>query len=225
MLQYQEERGQIMKFKTNKSDQTPAHEERPWEKQFVSDRDDSGRLSRVQVQRRRKNSTLFVSILVVLLLITFSIPLAYAWIDQHNENSTQFQVSNTATSQSSTAASKAKTAKTSKNRSSQKASTSSATSSSVAQSKSTTTSTTSSRTASSSQTTSQSQSTSAASSSTTSSTSSTNNDNSARYYTVKAGDNLYRIAVNHGLTLAELLELNGLSSGANITSGQQLRIK
>lgn len=31
-------------------------------------------------------------------------------------------------------------------------------------------------------------------------------------YTIKAGDNLYRIAVNHGMTLDELKEANGLTS-------------
>lgn len=34
----------------------------------------------------------------------------------------------------------------------------------------------------------------------------------ANVYTIKAGDNLYRIAVNHGMTLDELKEVNGLSS-------------
>lgn len=31
-------------------------------------------------------------------------------------------------------------------------------------------------------------------------------------YTIKAGDNLYRIAVNHNMTLDELMQANGLSS-------------
>ncbi len=31
-------------------------------------------------------------------------------------------------------------------------------------------------------------------------------------YTIKAGDNLYRIALNHGMTLDELMQANGLSS-------------
>lgn len=43
-------------------------------------------------------------------------------------------------------------------------------------------------------------------------------------YTVQANDNLYRIAVAHGMTLSELLQLNGLSSGANISAGQVLKV-
>ena len=43
-------------------------------------------------------------------------------------------------------------------------------------------------------------------------------------YTVQAGDNLYRIAVNHGMSLDELLELNGLSAGANIGPGTTLKV-
>ncbi|MDO4670791.1 MAG: LysM domain-containing protein [Aerococcus sp.] len=43
-------------------------------------------------------------------------------------------------------------------------------------------------------------------------------------YTVSAGDNLYRIAVNHGMTLDQLLSLNGLSSNSNIAPGTVLRV-
>lgn len=43
-------------------------------------------------------------------------------------------------------------------------------------------------------------------------------------YTVSAGDNLYRIAVNHGMTLDQLLSLNGLSSSSNIAPGTVLRV-
>lgn len=43
-------------------------------------------------------------------------------------------------------------------------------------------------------------------------------------YTVKASDNLYRIAVDHGMTLSELLQVNGLSSGTSISAGQTLKV-
>ncbi|MCZ0717656.1 LysM peptidoglycan-binding domain-containing protein [Aerococcus kribbianus] len=43
-------------------------------------------------------------------------------------------------------------------------------------------------------------------------------------YTVQPGDNLYRIAVNHGMTLDELLELNGLSSSSSIGPGTVLQV-
>lgn len=41
-------------------------------------------------------------------------------------------------------------------------------------------------------------------------------------YTVKAGDTLYRIAHNHGISLKTLLSVNGLSETSTIRPGQQL---
>lgn len=43
-------------------------------------------------------------------------------------------------------------------------------------------------------------------------------------YTVQAGDNLYRIAVNHGMTLDELLQKNGLTADSPITPGDTLQV-
>ena len=42
-------------------------------------------------------------------------------------------------------------------------------------------------------------------------------------YTVKAGDTLYRIAVNHGMDVATLKRINGLS-GDNIAPGTTLKV-
>ena len=41
-------------------------------------------------------------------------------------------------------------------------------------------------------------------------------------YTVQAGDTLYRIAYNHGISLTTLLSINGLSETSTIRPGQQL---
>lgn len=43
-------------------------------------------------------------------------------------------------------------------------------------------------------------------------------------YTVKAGDNLYRIALNHGMTTEELKALNGIS-GDEVSVGTVLKVK
>lgn len=44
-------------------------------------------------------------------------------------------------------------------------------------------------------------------------------------YTVKAGDNLYRIAINHGISLNQLLSLNGFAnSSVAIFPGQTLKV-
>lgn len=47
---------------------------------------------------------------------------------------------------------------------------------------------------------------------------------SGNTYTVQPKDNLYRIALNHGMTLDELMQLNGLSS-TTIQAGQVLKVK
>ncbi len=46
---------------------------------------------------------------------------------------------------------------------------------------------------------------------------------SARTYTVKKGDNLYRIGKTHGVTMQEIIQQNGLQS-TTIHPGQQLII-
>lgn len=50
-------------------------------------------------------------------------------------------------------------------------------------------------------------------------------DSTKSEYTVKKGDSLYRIAVNSGLSLADLLNLNNLKPDAKIVPGQKLMIK
>jgi len=51
-----------------------------------------------------------------------------------------------------------------------------------------------------------------------------NSNNRQFYYAVKKGDTLYSIAKRHGLTVAELRELNDLSKKASIHVGQKLRV-
>lgn len=43
-------------------------------------------------------------------------------------------------------------------------------------------------------------------------------------YVVKAGDNMYRIALNHGMTTEELMKLNGLSD-ESVYVGQKLNVQ
>ncbi|MDR2000497.1 MAG: peptidoglycan DD-metalloendopeptidase family protein [Zoogloeaceae bacterium] len=45
------------------------------------------------------------------------------------------------------------------------------------------------------------------------------------FYTVKQGDNLYRIALNNGVSTRDLMEWNNLSDETKISIGQELRIK
>lgn len=58
----------------------------------------------------------------------------------------------------------------------------------------------------------------------TTNSSSTSDATATGTYTVKQGDNLYRIAVNHGMTQQELMDLNGLTEPA-VSVGQVLKVK
>jgi LysM domain. len=59
--------------------------------------------------------------------------------------------------------------------------------------------------------------------STTSDSSNSDSSSATSYYTVKAGDNWFRIALNNNLTTAQLKNLNGGVS--SLTPGTQLRVK
>jgi outer membrane biosynthesis protein TonB len=52
-----------------------------------------------------------------------------------------------------------------------------------------------------------------------------NQQDAGQYYVVQARDNAYRIALNHGLTTAQLYQLHGISSGTVLRPGMQLRVK
>ena len=56
--------------------------------------------------------------------------------------------------------------------------------------------------------------------------SSSSQSEGSQYVTVAAGQGLYRIAVNNGLTVDQLVQLNpGLTPSSTVTPGQQLRVK
>ncbi len=64
------------------------------------------------------------------------------------------------------------------------------------------------------------------SSSSSSQESSSTDESNGTYVTVGAGQGLYRVATNNGLSVNELLQLNpGLSAGSTINPGQRVRIK
>lgn len=51
------------------------------------------------------------------------------------------------------------------------------------------------------------------------------NNAGSNYATVQAGQGLYRVAVNNGITVQQLMQMNGLSSSSNLQPGQQLRVR
>ncbi|MBF5067211.1 LysM peptidoglycan-binding domain-containing protein, partial [Salmonella enterica subsp. enterica serovar Istanbul] len=57
------------------------------------------------------------------------------------------------------------------------------------------------------------------------SSSSSESSSGTKYVTVEAGQGVYRVATNAGISVDKLLELNGLSSDATISAGQRLRVR
>ena len=57
-----------------------------------------------------------------------------------------------------------------------------------------------------------------------SSSSSSSSNSEAKYVTVSSGQGIYRVAVNNGLTVDQLLQLNP-GMGSNLNPGQQVRVK
>ncbi|MCH4057391.1 LysM peptidoglycan-binding domain-containing protein [Lapidilactobacillus gannanensis] len=197
-----------MSQKDQKNSQNNDQQARPWENTFDSDRDENGKLSRVATKKKERNNIVFVSILVVILLAVIGSTI-WMWVAAQNDNkSPQIVVSSSSRVKSSVKSQKSETKKSSTKSSSSVSEEASSSSVSSTEESSTEQSASEPVTESSSST---------AASSSTAETGST--------YTVKSGDNLYRIAVNNGLTLDQLLSLNGLTSSSAIAPGQQLRIK
>ncbi|MFT8410076.1 MAG: LysM domain-containing protein [Schleiferilactobacillus perolens] len=212
--------------------------DQPWQKKFMDDRDDNGNLSRVASRHRDKNMTSFAVILAVILGLLMVSPMAYWAIKSHNSNeSVNANKITMASSEkaSKAAASSSEAAAAASSRAAKKKAEERAQSRSEEKKKETSSSTSQS----SSQEPAQSSSAPAASSSQQAAASSSapqQQQSSAQQqssstqvaaggsYTVKAGDNPYRIAVNHGMTLQELYALNPTAQNG-IIPGMVLKVK
>ena len=183
---------------------------KPWETLFDDDRDDQGNLSRVATKKKRQGSSKLTWILAILLILVVLAPIIYVKIsgDQSRNGA---NLSNDRVVIQSTK----KSSKVSKSKKSSKASKASKTSVASSQAASTQPSQAPSVTSQQEEQTSASAQPSEQASSSTAGSS----------YTVQAGDNLYRIAVNHGMTLDELLQMNGMSAGSSIAPGTVLKVK
>jgi LysM repeat protein len=201
----------LRKKTTNKKEpvqQDASDQTKPWNKQFEDDRDDDGNLSRVATRKKKRGGSILAIVVWVALALVIIIPVTWQALRNNSANSSNYpndKITVTSTSKKAKSHSSSQKSESSKKSSSSTSSKSSSTSSSSVSS-----------------------STPASSSSVSSSSSSVSSSSSSSAatgtYTVKAGDNLYRIAVNHGMTLSELLQLNGLSSGASISAGQTLKV-
>ncbi|WP_164509849.1 LysM peptidoglycan-binding domain-containing protein [Lacticaseibacillus porcinae] len=201
----------MRKKTTNKEEpvqQDASDQTKPWNKQFEDDRDDNGNLSRVATRKKKRGGSILAIVVWVALALVIIIPVTWQALRNNSANANNY--TNDKITVSSTSK-KAKSHSSSKKSESSKKSSSSTSSSESSSSESSVAS-----------------STPASSSSVASSSSSVASSSSSTAatgtYTVKAGDNLYRIAVNHGMTLSELLQLNGMSSGASISAGQTLKV-
>lgn len=196
---------------SDKREDQPKEEKKPWEKTFNDDQDldQEGNLSRTKHRKQTTHNSMITTSLIVIIIVLAATPVVY-WID-HQSSFNKPDSGTEAVAQSSSSHKKvtstSKSEKTSvKSTSTKKASKSKSSSSSVAK-----------------ESTSAKASSSSASSS--SSSSSSSSDGDKKYVTVPAGEGLYRVAVNNGITVQELCELNGISSSTSLTPGQQLRVK
>lgn len=210
------------------------NEKKPWENQFDNDLDQTGNVSRVATKSKQKGNTLFALLLILGLLLLVAIPIIGHMINEKSNNNAEKisitesrknslnnekeasksdslskkQASEEQAEKEASEKSASESAKQASEEAAKKASeeAAAAASSSVVQSSS-------------------SSSVQASSSSTPATNANQTESGSASYYTVKAGEGLYRAAVNSGISLQRLLELNGLNENSTVTPGTRLRIK
>lgn len=205
---------------TERNDHQEQNQNDPWERKFSEEEavptDNFSRAMRHKKKEREASTlskVLFFVFLVALFMTIFTI------IAKQFKNNEQIQppavdnVISVRTSSQSSAASVATTSST----------TSSAAASSSSSSAATSVASSSSSSVASSSSSAVASSSSEPAESSSSSASSTAATSGEIIYVVKAGDNLYRIALNHGLTQEELMAYNGLTSTV-ISVGDELRI-
>ena len=208
-------------------------EDKPWESQFDDDRDDRGNLSRVASKSKEKGNTYFAIILGVLLVLMIAFPIIAYTIHSSRANrpveSSKIVVN---TSDSDSASKKeAKKAKSASDSATKAASESKAKQAESEKAASESQAAESSKQAAEEAEKANSQSQAQAdaqnsSSEETTTESSSSSETTGGSYTLKAGEGLYRAAVNNGLTLDQLLALNpGLTANSQVAPGTALKVK
>ncbi|KRM72599.1 SAG1386/EF1546 family surface-associated protein [Lacticaseibacillus brantae] len=199
-----------MAKKTDQPEEQPVYDatdpNKPWEKQFDDDRDDDGNLSRVANRKKQRGNRTLVWVVSILLIALIISPILYQVFSSSQSSQTPDDKITVETSSKVSSKAKSSSSKEKSKSSSERSSVASTTSSSIVSSSS-------------------SQAPASSSASSTPSSSSSSQATAGNTYVVKAGDNPYRIAVNHGMTLSELYALNGLSQGSTVTPGMSLKVK
>lgn len=205
---------------STESNKKTAADNKPWNKQFEDDRDDDGNFSRIQRRKHTRGNTALTWVLIVAMVILCLTPIIWMAVEKRMANTAEAPTRITVTSHE-----KAKRASSSDITFEESSSASTATKKAAKSATSSHSNAASSSSSTASRSTSSSSSQASSSSSAASSSSSSTSDDANGSYTVKAGDNLYRIAVNHGMTLSEIQALNGMGSSIAITPGQSIKVK
>ncbi|MDG2978623.1 LysM domain-containing protein [Latilactobacillus curvatus] len=207
-------------------------EDKPWESQFDDDRDDRGNLSRVASKSKEKGNTYFAIILGVLLVLMIAFPIIAYTIHSSRANrpvESSKIVVNTSDSDSASKkeAKKAKSASESAAKAASESKAKQAESEKAAsESQAAESSKQAAEEAEKANSQSQAQADAQNSSSEETTESSSSSETTGGSYTLKAGEGLYRAAVNNGLTLDQLLALNpGLTANSQVAPGTALKVK
>ncbi|GHP12753.1 peptidoglycan-binding protein [Lentilactobacillus fungorum] len=201
-------------------------DDQPWNQTFSEDRDENGHLSRVQLRKESQSHHLITIILVALISIVALAALAYGLIRQSATKSDSKQSAAPRVVRQESAKKKSSTDQSKVTQKKAKRSSTTAKQSDDDQQASVTTAKHAAKTA-----TANKQSAAASSTSRPQTAKQASQQSSSqvttghKYATVKAGQGLYRVAVNHGISLNELLQLNGLTTNSAIHPGQRLRVK
>ncbi|MBB1062756.1 LysM peptidoglycan-binding domain-containing protein [Limosilactobacillus fastidiosus] len=177
--------------------------DRLWDKKFVDNEDlgSDGHLSRTEHRRQKEHNSTITTVLIVLIIILAAIPLIY-WVNHKQTLNHPVRTERLAESQSSKKKAQSPKRKTSSNKRS------SISSSSQTKERSSSTMNSSSPVSSSS-----------------SSIVSQTSSSMVQYAIVPRNGSLYRVARQNGISINELMRLNGLTPNAHLTPGQRLRIR
>lgn len=180
-----------------REDQRPENE-KLWDKTFEDneDLDDKGNLSRVKRRKQDSNNSRITTILVVLIIILAAAPIIY-WV--RHEQAFDHPVRDERVAQSSRPSHRRHSSSHRKRHHS-----------------------TSKKVKDEQKTSEKQQSTTAES---TSSPAASASSAERKYATVQAGQGIYRVAANNGLTVNELARMNNISPNTPLQPGQQLRVK
>ncbi len=184
---------------SERREETRKKDDALWDKTFTDDQDlgSDGHLSRTEHRRQREHNSMITTILIILIIILAAAPVIY-WVN--HKNPLNHPVRSERVAQSATNSKKKAVSHSTHTHKEASSHHSASQSSSLSSSSSSSMSSSSSAVSSSSQST-------------------------QRWVTVPRNGSLYRVAANNGISVQELMRLNGLTPNARLRPGQQLRVR